>query len=721
MFGNINSPSRSALLPAQALRLFDFYMQGTRTIDDDKNIVMELCLDADSVLSRIQKSSRKSLASSVSSASNESITLRQGIAIAYHELARLFEQLGHSDVAQSHGKKAEKWGYIQGSSNNKSSRSNNNRPNRVAAAVPTQTIVTISKDIFNHNEPPAVTRHSLPDVGTHLDDIHQLVYCLSLPPTASIPTNNLTDSEREWCQAISADEDEHERLCKLASDVIEMFISDETKTNATVAEVVALAPVLSQTQFRMLLMNMINGISQNIILETQLLEGLAQLIQRAPLGYLDSDDLVTILNALNSRLQGTHRQSRDHLYRLSATVSYVLDAMVNSQVKGLKREQLHEPLAAYLKGLKESSDPHLVYQAAYASQALLYIPDDESPMQGMLRRTSAVLQGVFGVVSAVKNLDLNAFMDEISNIQKELPSVTDIMDKSLQVYKETTSLYESGVIFRERMEEGLSFSRKSGWYPALRVADELLQTGELVKFKTLVCEVSCRNEAAFQWGLCQMLGQIAADTKWRMDTRQDAITFLGEIYKNDQEWGNHVHIKQWIVNILKQLSSSPLDGPQAANTLLKGLKTHGETKKHELYMKYLQEPLIRFSSVATLSPPTSSNLLDRAQKTPGVEDSLRQLKRQRMEIDNGQGFYIQQYAKASPQASDDKLFLLMDKVKEFLDSDQKVLLVQGDSGAGKSTFNRALERTLWDTYQKRHGRIPLFISLPAIDKPEKDL
>jgi WD40 repeat protein len=62
----------------------------------------------------------------------------------------------------------------------------------------------------------------------------------------------------------------------------------------------------------------------------------------------------------------------------------------------------------------------------------------------------------------------------------------------------------------------------------------------------------------------------------------------------------------------------------------------------------------------------------------------------------------------------------MDKVKEFLNSEQKVFLLLGDPGAGKSTFSRALDRELWNTY-KKDGDIPLHINLPAIDKPEHDM
>ncbi|KAG0290079.1 U3 snoRNP protein [Linnemannia gamsii] len=48
------------------------------------------------------------------------------------------------------------------------------------------------------------------------------------------------------------------------------------------------------------------------------------------------------------------------------------------------------------------------------------------------------------------------------------------------------------------------------------------------------------------------------------------------------------------------------------------------------------------------------------------------------------------------------------------------MLILGDSGAGKSTFNRHLEHQLWQEY-KAGGPIPLFINLPALDRPGKDL
>ncbi|KAF9152582.1 WD_REPEATS_REGION domain-containing protein [Linnemannia schmuckeri] len=100
-----------------------------------------------------------------------------------------------------------------------------------------------------------------------------------------------------------------------------------------------------------------------------------------------------------------------------------------------------------------------------------------------------------------------------------------------------------------------------------------------------------------------------------------------------------------------------------------------------------------------------------------VEHSVQMLKGSRLD-EFHQPVYISPIAKANLQAKDEDLFSLMDSVLGFLDSDRQVLL--GDSGAGKSTFDRYLEHHLWINYNK-DDPIPLFINLPTIDRPDQDI
>jgi len=114
------------------------------------------------------------------------------------------------------------------------------------------------------------------------------------------------------------------------------------------------------------------------------------------------------------------------------------------------------------------------------------------------------------------------------------------------------------------------------------------------------------------------------------------------------------------------------------------------------------------------------SLLDRIQGTPGVEGYLRQLRKKRLG-ERRDAVLVNIQAKANQDTSGHSHFSLMDKAKEFLNSDQKVFLVMGASGTGKSTFIYELEYGLWHSYRRISGRIPLYIDLAAVDKPNEDL
>jgi hypothetical protein len=414
-------------------------------------------------------------------------------------------------------------------------------------------MATIPQHIFEENSPSTVTK--LPDIDGRLSNTSQLACCLGLLKASNLLDNTLEPIARNWIQAVEKDEDEKERLNVLSLDVIRAYKRDELKDAKVITEVVCLAPVLEKDVFRGLLSEFYDGVDHSGLLDFHQLDGLAQLIQGADTGHLDADDLVKILGLLSTRLRDTHQQSQNHIYQLTLTASHVLDAMADTKVSGLDREKLHEPLMSYLDSLKESPDPYLVYQAAYAYQALLCVPDDETLWQAAFRRTDKVIRGLAGLIKAVKGLDLNGFIDGLKDIHQGLAGVSDTAHAVKSAYVGATSLIGGGQGFMKGLKEGFSFKRKCAWYPALRGADALIQNGEFVTFKKLVCEAPCRLDPAFQWGVCQRLGEIAANPMWDKTTRHSAVAFLGEMYHNDEDWGQNAGIKEWILIILMRLSS----------------------------------------------------------------------------------------------------------------------------------------------------------------------
>ncbi|KAG0233893.1 hypothetical protein BGX31_004754 [Mortierella sp. GBA43] len=730
VFGNtIISSTRGDLSPEQVLRLANFYLDNARN-EPDPAVVLVLCYDAEISLSHVKRSKYM-----------DNLTTREGMASVYGGFGDLLETHGHHQPAQAFYRKSEKWGGRTQESDRlpQSSQSGETVPSikqaltstpGTAIAIPSSSIMQsrpkrgtdiakIQGNIFPRNIRPPPIEFKPPEPDTRLDNTPQLVYCLGLLQTIQDPNDLLDPVAQNWLQLVINDTDEQDRLKILATGVIRAFKRDEFKDTKAVTEVVQLAPVLESDDFRHLLQEFFSGIEQSGLLDVHQLEGLALLIQSAEPGQLDADDLVKILKLLSSRLMETHQQSTNHLYQLTLAVSHVLDAMADANVTGLDREKLHEPLLSYLESLKKSSDTYLVYQAAYAFQALLCVPDNESLWKATLRRTGKVIKGVSRLVSAVKGIDLNAFMEGLGDIQEGVAGAMEVIKFAKDTYDDVKSLAEGGKSFMSCLKDGLSFNRKCAWYPALRGVDTLIQEGQFAEFRKLVCEAPCRRDPAFQWGVTQRLGELAASTTWDSDTRKGAIEFLGEVYKNDTEWGSQSTVKQWILNILIQLSTRSGSEMQFADSLLQELRHNGDVKKQALYRSCQEKGPGSHPLMVIMPPLGSPSLLDRVQEKPDVEGHLRLLRRQLLN-ERGNVVYIPPQAKASLQARDDELFPLMEKVNDFMSGEQKVFLLLGDSGAGKSTFNRELEHTLWKGY-KKGGPIPLYISLPAIEKPEHDM
>ncbi|KAF9346581.1 hypothetical protein BGX34_003796 [Mortierella sp. NVP85] len=567
-FSSIVSSPRGSLTPQQALNLANVYLENARDATDT-DIALVLCHDTEVSLSQARKAARH----------DDNQTVVEGIASAYFDLGKVLERHGYSTGAQASYKKAEKLsGDVHDLDSPRSSRHSSlaqlfgssqsslsvyHSPlDRPKSRKRHQENVDTLTHIFVENVRPPTVEFELPEADERLDSTVQLARCLNLLHSPPSIDEALEPGAYKWLQATVKDMDEQERLHTMATEVVRVFKRDEIKDVKAVTEVVCLAPVLSNDSFLDLLSEFYSGIDHSGLLNLHQLEGLAQLIQGANSGYLDADDLVKILDLLSKRLRDTHQQSTHHMHQLTLAVSHVLDAMADTNVTGLDRETLHEPLSTYLGELKNSSDPFLVYQAAYAYQALLCVPDNETTWQAAMRRTGKVIQGVAGLASAVKSFDLIKFMDGLNDIQKGIGGAAKVAGVIKMAYVRVTSLVEGGQDFLDGLQEGLSFERKRDWYSALRGADIMIQDGELATFRKFVCEAPCRLDPAFQWGVCQRLGEIAANQMWEMDIRRNAISFLGEIYHNDTVWGEQASVKQWILNILMQLASSSGSGIQ---------------------------------------------------------------------------------------------------------------------------------------------------------------
>ncbi|KAF9096449.1 hypothetical protein BGX27_001128 [Mortierella sp. AM989] len=767
------SSKRKPLAPRNELRLIEIYLEQSRAAskEEEREVALVLCEEAEASLSKMKNCMK---AAEVRDDTN----LRRGVASAFFELSKLLDELNERARAKEICSKAHDWGYPEieklavsdspfletiGSIANeyspqvlaatadqpqqqitdetdlppmtKGSNEDQQRPksrdsvmNKPAPGTSATKNVDkyIDGDFFAQDRAPPIIESKLPKPDERLDTTHQLVYCLGLlknPPSSDDPHR---DSVLQWVKATLVNEDEQERLNTLTTNLVRVFIRDEIKGPTAIAEVACIAPFLKRADFQSLLELFIGSIEKSTLLNVHSLDGLAKLVHGANDGYLEAADLVKILEVLNTRLQTTHKQTQDYIYQLMLAVSRVLDAMADCKVEGLDRVALHECLAGYINDLKGSTDPHMVYLAAYAYQALECVPDNESPWQATKRRTGEVMQGAFGLVKAVKGLDVSSFLEGIRHIEDGLDGAVKAFQTLRDGYDNVIALRDSGQGLFKALKDGLNFDHKRSWYSILRGLDRMLQDGHLSKFRTLVLAAPCRRSLAFQWGVCQRLGDLAANPAWDPKSYEEALEFLAEIYQNDAKWGYHAHVKQKILDVLLHLQQQPENAIQAlddtvAEKVLQRLEHNGDRAKQTLYSDCLKQGRSKYPLTIPQPPSVTLTLLDRVQNKPEVEGDLRKLRQQRLK-EREDVFYIPPQAKANLNASDDVLFDLTEVVEEFLASnEQKVLLLLGDSGSGKSTFNHKIEHNLWQKYEKDKSRIPLFIDLSAIERPDQDM
>ncbi|KAF8950885.1 hypothetical protein BGZ46_004271, partial [Entomortierella lignicola] len=642
------------------------------------------------------------------------------IANIYHEHGELLENLRKSEMAEESYSKAQKWGYIRmasentlshqfggsGSTNQSSGHlsplvttsspiainhqiSNSNTAQsstsnlaqetttrKVEIVTPTSTrpICHISSNIFEHDVSPPSAKDALPDINGQVTNVQQLVYYINLLAKSS---EELESDELEWVQKARENEDEKSRLENMTTDLIEAFAGDRFRSCDKVEEVVWVAPVLDQYYFRRLLQLIINGIDHSRLLHVDMIDGL---------------------------------QSSQQIYKLTLAVSVILDSMADNIVTGLSREQLHEPLFEYLRRLQDRPEPYLMYQAAYTFQALQYVPDDESRADAVKRNAVNFLQGVIGVASGAKRMDIGSVIEGL----KKIRDTTSEVARPFIFHLKANIASDQSLI--SSLEEGFCFKRD--WYPALRAIDVSLRNGRLSEVKQLINQAPSYRDPAFQLGLCQRLGELAINPFWDMDSRQDSIILLVEIYKSDTIWGWHEGVKKWILHMLCQLKdSSDSIVSEKAHTLLQDLKTNSDTKNQDIYLEYEREPSSSYPLMIAL-PPKSCRLFQQIPSRLSLSATLTKLRSERLK-EGREELYIAPRAKRSLNAKDE--FDLRTNLQEFLASDKKVFLLLGNSGSGKSTFNRAAEIELWQQYNNMDKIIPLFIHLPSIENPDKDL
>ncbi|KAF0525597.1 NACHT domain-containing protein [Gigaspora margarita] len=445
--------------------------------------------------------------------------IRDILAKVYTEYGDVLKDANQFTEAEKRYDKAKKWGSNQllTSKTTKNALILNSTVAMAVSAVPED---MISKFFKKNSVVPSLKNDLLlTDIGNPRDT-KQLVYALQ--------QRNITPEQQK-------------RLRNLAQDIIEEFANHQTKSSEIVREVVELACLPDGNEekeiYRTLLDQIIEAIRKANLLHLPLLKGLSHVIRHANPSHLEHDDLVRILKILNEQLKNIHPQEKnDQQLEMIKILAQLLDAMADCEVKGLDREELHKPLYDGLKRFsKDSSNPELSYQASYACQALLCIPNNESPWKALVRRGTSNLNGVVKITSAVKNIDPKLLPEIINAFNEGFEGIKDVTLNLIEDLTSSTNQLQEGFNILQQGFD-INYGRRKQWYWALRYTDLLIQSHKWISFEQFVFNVPCYQNEKFLWGLCEQLRQIETSPDIDADVHEGAHEFLKYIHQNETHY-----------------------------------------------------------------------------------------------------------------------------------------------------------------------------------------
>ncbi|CAG8756923.1 20679_t:CDS:2, partial [Cetraspora pellucida] len=346
-----------------------------------------------------------------------------------------------------------------------------------------------------------------------------------------------------------------ENLRTLALEIINEFAKSKIMTFDLVHEVMVLSylPDAEEEIYRNLMEHFIRKIEESILLHQPLLEGLSHVISQANPKHLKPNDLVCILEILKKQFKNLYTQDEDQQIEMTRTLGQLFDVMTDCKVRDLKYEELCKPLYDTLKKLSSDNNQELAYFADYACQALNCIPNDESPWKAF----GKVLLDIPKLAGAIKNIDPGKLPDVFKDLSEGFEGIISMAVELVDFQSAKKSVND--------IKQSFSWEIQREWYWALRFTDLFIQSHKFASLEQFIYKIPCRQNDKFLWGMCVRLEQSAANSDLDIDVRKGAIDFLNNVYQNEDFWGIHPKLNEWILKHIK-LKTLPKSAQTSASS-----------------------------------------------------------------------------------------------------------------------------------------------------------
>ena len=399
--------------------------------------------------------------------------------------------------------------------------------------------------------------------------------------------------------------------------------------------------------------------------------------------------------------------------------------MVDQGVKKISKETIGDPLYQLLHDMCDNEELKSRYLAEYSLQADVRIPDDESRQTALLKRSMLICQGLMAVSNAVAShgTDIGSMVDAVKNFH-----------------------------------EAFKFKKgKANWYTITRrivdrirglIALENPQKQDLETILLVINEQSLTltkdNRWRFVCGIVPALKEICHHQNCDINFITPIFDLLYDMYITSATWGDSKKTYTCILTTLIEIAQEEKKFTQPAKKLLNrihaNLPRNTKNKRVICFKNSLSKAAhavsvdqIEFVGKEKVSKHSSEGLLIAARKrkfpldyrTDLIFSAAMSLSKINGPLYHDLQLYVPVRGKASEHAVErfDVTNLAIDFINKTATSTsdvlQKVLLIQGVAGVGKSLFLRYLEKCLWNDYAPGKP-IPLFISLPSLTNPGRE-
>ncbi len=539
-------------------------------------------------------------------------------------------------------------------------------------------------------------------------------------------------------------------ISKVVKEMAELFIGSPMPLGLEVMkEILLVVDLLDPYDRRRIIEKCIEGINTSVMSDTNLLHGLSEMLKSLQRLYYkivveqagDNDSngrleeeaaalfkvykandfvqlLANLAGHLNSTSEAVDKEGLLNLPFQAQLESYValLEIMEMQEVSRLERKKYHDICYQAIHRFHSHPDLKVAFFSAYGKQIFTLIPNDEADVHAFFRRTYHAVSSFKGILDAYHKKSLDPLVDTFHQLMKAF-KFQDQEAAWFQTFHGFKHLFVvADTKYLTRFNELMS--KEAEFATSIPTHHPFLLTG-LVTVMQMSLEYHKGEEEVGIESL-RLLEQIYLDNLegtspkkavYKLEippsvyvntTIKTASQMVKTGYDLDHSLGSYaLQLKQQVAELIHDYSQQHLSSVVREKAILLKEKLRS------------QEPQLKFPPSFKQDHPTKMFEMARKNQIPWVEsfqniiNELTLNEQLRQEADYYVPVAVQKVHSNEPAAT------LKDTLQVFLESTDRLLIIEGPGGSGKS-FSIQLEAVRLMQNYSTDGYFPIVISLPTI-------